>query len=1035
VIYQATFFDGRWMGHADFLLRVDAQTELGDWGYEPADAKLARSVRARAVLQLCSYAEQVGRLQGCRPQHVHVIGGDLVSHPYRLRDYAAYYRRAKAGLENAVLGDPVATYPHPVEHCAICRWRDDCDERRRADDHLSLVAGMRRDQTKKLMAAGVSTLGDLAKTRAKFAVSRIGGPTLARLRHQAQLQAEQRRTGEVTAELVEPIEDGRGLSNLPAPSSGDLFFDMEGDPFAGDEGLEYLFGVTELTEGKPVFHAFWGHDAASERRAFEDFMDLVMTQLAKDPEMHVYHYAPYEPSALKRLAGRHATREDDVDRLLRGGVLVDLYQVVRQGIFVSQESYSIKKLEPLYMATREGAITDAGSSIVAYESWLETADAQTLLDIEAYNRDDCESTWHLRDWLEQRRGDAERAAGAPLSRPAHRSGEPAEAQAADESETEALVRRLTTGIPDDPDDRSPTQAATWLLAQLVGWHRREARPEWWAYYARLGMSDDELVIDAEAIGDLEYEGVIDEVARSLVFRYRFPFEQEHKIGMADTVLDPRTEASCGTVVGLNSAEGTLDLKRATYSTAPHPTAVVPRQPVDTAVVRKALARIAVWVAENSIDAMGPYQAVRDLLLRRPPRFDGVVAGHRLTAPGEGSLDAALRLAGSVDETCLPIQGPPGSGKTWTGARMILDLIGNGRTVGVTAMSHKAIGNLLDAVSRFAAESGRSVRALQKASEDQRCGSAIVECTSDNKVVDQRLAAATVDLVAGTQWLFARPEMQGKLDVLFVDEAGQMSLANTVAMGAAAKSLVLLGDPQQLPQPQQGTHPQGAGASALEHLLGEDATVPADRGLFLDRTWRLHPDICDFISESFYEGRLKPDASCSRQVVAGGEWAGGTGVRWVPVDHDGNRSASPEEATEVARGVKALLGRQWTDQEGNSRPLDLDDILVVAPYNAHVARLRSMLPDGARIGTVDKFQGQEAPVVIFSMATSSAEDLPRALEFLYSLNRVNVAISRAKALAVLVCSPRLLEVRCRTPRQMRLVNAVCRLAEMASPAHL
>lgn len=301
------------------------------------------------------------------------------------------------------------------------------------------------------------------------------------------------------------------------------------------------------------------------------------------------------------------------------------------------------------------------------------------------------------------------------------------------------------------------------------------------------------------------------------------------------------------------------------------------------------------------------------------------------------------------------------------------------------------------------------------------------------MVDQRLAAGVVDVIAGTQWLFARPEMKNRVDFLFVDEAGQMSLANAVAMGGAASNVVLLGDPQQLPQPLQGTHPPGADASALEHLLGDDATISPDRGLFLETTWRLHPDIGEFISESFYDGRLSSDPSCATQSLAEGPWAGGTGVRWVPVRHGGNRSASPEEAAEVARGIDALLKREWTDQGGARRLLGLNDILVVAPYNAHVARLRSALPQGARIGTVDKFQGQEAPIVIFSMATSSSEDLPRTMEFLYSLNRVNVAISRARGLAVLVCSPDLLEVRCRTPRQMRLVNALCRLVELAGAA--
>jgi uncharacterized protein len=320
--------------------------------------------------------------------------------------------------------------------------------------------------------------------------------------------------------------------------------------------------------------------------------------------------------------------------------------------------------------------------------------------------------------------------------------------------------------------------------------------------------------------------------------------------------------------------------------------------------------------------------------------------------------------------------------------------------------------------------------VQKGEEDRASTSPMVEVVGDNQLVVARLAAQRAQVVAGTPWLFARPELAGAVDVLFVDEAGQMSLANVVAAGAGADSIVLLGDPQQLAQPSKGAHPPGAGLSALEHLLGDHATIPADRGLFLATTWRLHPDVCDFVSDAFYEGRLEPDPACHLQRLDEGGWAGGAGVRWRPVHHAGNRTSSAEEVGEVVSGVEALVGRQWTDRDGRRRRVGLGDILVVSPYNAQVARLRTALPPGARVGTVDRFQGQEAAVVIFSMATSSMADLPRSVEFLYSLNRLNVAVSRAQALVVLVCCPDLLRVRCRTPREMRLANALCRLAELA-----
>jgi uncharacterized protein len=1031
VIYQGTFFDGTWRGHPDFLFRVDEPSGRWGWSYEVGDTKLARRVKAAAILQTCAYSDHVERIQGSAPQRIHVVGGDFTTRTYRLADYAAYYRRTKAALQAVVAAVPDDTYAWPVEHCKVCPWEEVCDTHRRSQDHLSLVANIRHTQGRRLTAAGISTVAALADPALRAPIPKLQAPVAHRLHAQARLQLEQRRTGDVTYELIEPVEDGLGLSLLPSPSPGDIFFDMEGDPFVADEGLEYLFGVTTIDQdGEPTFLPIWAHDKTAEKQAFEAVVDFVVDRQRTNPDLHVYHYAPYEPSALKRLMGAHATRESEIDALLRGGVFVDLYTVVRQGVRVSQESYGLKKLEPLYMAARDGAITSAASSIVAYEQWLLENDQTILDEIADYNRLDCESTWRLREWLEERRLETEAASGVALCRPEPREGEAPEALAQAEAQTAALVARLTAGIPDDPAERTPAEQATWLLAQLLDWHRREARPEWWAHFARLAMSADELLDDGEALGGLQYEGVVDTIKQSFVHRYRFPADQEHKIAPGKTIHDPATGQPAGTVQNLDNTAGTVDLKRKQTSAVPHPISIIISPSFNTAPLRDALARVAEWVAGHGIDADGPYRALRDVLLQTDPRIAGQAVGAPLVRPGETPASALSRLALAVEDGCLPVQGPPGSGKTWSGARAIVDLVQAGKRVGITATGHKAIGNLLDEVCAAAHAAGVPLRSLQRADGEDRCASQLAEDPPSNDDIEAAVAAGTADVVAGTPWLFARLGLAGAFDVLVVDEAGQMSLANLVAVGGAAKNLVLLGDPQQLPQPTKGTHPAGAGRSALEHILDGHATIPAERGILLDTTWRMHPDVCSFVSDAFYEGRLHSAPSCAGQHVGAGDWAGGTGLRWIPVEHYGNKVSSPEEAAEVATGVAALLGRHWIDEDGQHRRIGLEDILVVAPCNAHVARLKAALPAGAQVGTVDKFQGQEAAIVIFSMATSSADDMPRNLEFLFSLNRLNVAISRARALAVVVCSPELLKVHCRTPEQMRLVNALCLLVEQA-----
>ena len=1064
VIYQATFFNGRWLGFADFLLRVARPSALGDWSYEVTDTKLAHSVKASALLQMCSYVEQLTDIQRVEPEWMHVALGGSARQvaAFRVGDYMAYYRSVKARFEAAAIGTasapapppaypPVDTYPEPVDHCDVCKWRLECEARRRGDDHLVLVAGISGQQRKALTERGIATLELLAASTLPFdpRLEGVSPEALERVHEQARIQAEGRREGRVLRELLLPIEPDRGLSRLPAPSPGDLFFDIEGDPYALDDGLEYLFGFTDPSRrdahGAPAFIAHWALDRAAEKLAFEAAIDLIVGRLDADPEMHVYHYAAYEPTAVKRLMGRHATREDQVDRLLRGGVFVDLHRVVRQSIRASVESYSIKKLEPLYGFTRVIDLRDAGSSIAAFEKWLQLGDEAARADdpdilarIEAYNRDDCVSTWHLRNWLEAERRELEWVQGLVLPRPGPADPEPPETLGAAQARVQALTERLTADVPADPSERTAEQQATWLLAQLLSWHRREEKSFWWNWYRMLDLTDEERIEDSQTLGGLTYEGVIREEGRSVVHRYRFP-TQEYEVRVGGEARDPVTDKPAGTIVEIDEGLHAIDLKRGKTNQAPHPTSLVPYDYFDTREHRASVFRIGEWVADHGIDAPGPYRAARDLLLGRRPRV-GQVPGAPLRPDDDDRSPraAAARLGLELDATTLAIQGPPGSGKTSTAAGMIVALLAAGKRVGITANSHKVIGNLLEKVCEAATRQGVDLRPIQKADADAVSTAASVKRADSNAAVRDALLTGEANLAAGTAWLWSREEMTASVDVLFVDEAGQFSLANAVAVAGAATNVVLLGDPLQLDQPLQGTHPPGAEKSCLAHVLGDDTTMPADRGLFLERTHRLHPDLCRFTSEAFYDARLEPETGLEVQRLSAPDVAGlpdlaGTGIRYVAVPHSGNANESPDEAEVVARMVRSLVdgGATWTDVHGKVHPIGYDDILVVAPYNAHVAAIQRLLPGEARVGTVDKFQGQQAPVSIYSMATSTPEDAPRGMDFLYSRHRLNVATSRARCVAVLVCSPDLLRVRARTPEQMRLANAFAQLLEHAS----
>jgi uncharacterized protein len=1056
VIFQATLFDGRWRGHPDFLVRRDDRpSALGGWSYEVADTKLAKRVRAAAILQMCVYADLLERLQGIPPETVSVVTGDREAHEHRLDDYAAYYRAAKRRFEERVFGatqaSPPPTYPEPVEHCRVCSWWPSCMDRRRADDHLSLVAGAARTQRRKLTGAGVTTLAALARLPEAERIAGLEPRILDRLRRQAALQLEARETGRDCYELIPPNPDdpGKGLAALPPPSELDVFFDIEADPWALDDGLEYLFGwaVRDPVTGEPAYHLLWAHDRAQEKAMLEAFVDLVLERRARDPGMHVYHYGGYESGALKRLMQRHATREDEIDVLLRGHVLVNLYDhVVRGAVRAGIESYSIKQLERFYMPQREGGITRAGFSVVEYERWMESGDPAILDALAAYNRDDCISNLLLRDWLEDRRVEALEThpdwyPDGEIPRPSWEDGAPSDQLRRDQEETRAREDALRGSVPADREQRTPEQQGRWLLAALLDWHRREAKPQWWLWYELARAPMEDLVASPEALGDLAFVDVVGRSGRSVIQRYRFDPAQDTKLHEGDKPIDPATGGGAGEVVGFDPLAGTIDLRHGPAT--PHPAALIPGKPYGPEPMRGALGRLADHVIEHGIEGPGRFRSARDLVLRVPPRIAGLPTGERLARDGEGGSNAGRRLVLELDASVLPIQGPPGTGKTWTAARMILDLVRLGRRVGVTAQSHRVIANLLEAIADAnRREGGPLVRIAQKCedgdggSDDER-----VERVRDNGAVLGGLRDGTWDVVGGTAWLWAREDMEASVDVLFVDEAGQFSLATACAVAGAAASMVLLGDPNQLPQVSQGTHPEGAAASALEHLVGDGRTITPERGLLLETTYRLHPDVNAFISDAFYEGRLLTAPGLERQRVADGPplgdgpAVGGTGIRHVALAHQGARNRSHDEADWVAEAIASLVGRTWRDHEGQERPLNVEDVLVVAPYNAQVAEVARTgeLRLGARpnVGTVDKFQGREAPVAIYSMTTSTPEDAPRDLEFLYSGNRLNVAVSRARGLAIVLASPELLRVACRTPEQMRLVNALCRLVEVAA----
>jgi uncharacterized protein len=1021
VIHQGCFVNGEWVGYPDFLIKVAEPSDLGAWSYEVHDAKLGGHERPAYIFQLLFYTDELERLQGRRPERMHLILGNGEQPGFPPADFEAYAARVReAFLERHAELEAGAepAYPYPVAECAFCPWWRVCVDKRRDEDHISLVANLQRPQGLRIEGQDIHDIPSLAGLDDAFVIPKLSKDTLANLRQQADLQLQSRGLVAPLFELLEPDHD-RGLARLPAPSAGDVHFDFEGDPHWGDDGLEYLFGtVYDDAEDEPAYWQLWAHSRAEEKSALEDWIDWIIARLAAHPDLHIYHYNSYEPVALKRLVARHATRELELDDLLRRKVFVDLYGITRQAVRVGVESYGLKGIEAVYQFERNPELGTALGSLGRWQRHLETGEKKLLEEIALYNRDDCMSTRDLCAWLRARLPDAEAKFGVIIDQlepePPH---EPSDKQREWQRRTEALRSTLLAGLPDDESEDTPEQRAKRLMFALTGYHSREAKPAWWAYFERRNKSPEELADeDTEAIGLLCEIGR-EQVGLSWEWTLSYP-PQDHKIGPGGA--DDPIAGNGVTVLEVDEAQRTVIVKRSKNKGDQPPRAIAPSGPYFSDNQIDAVFDLAEDIAARGLDRTG---IGRDLLLRRPPRFKG---GTPALQPGNVDLDRLCVQVLGLDESALVVQGPPGSGKTWTGARIALALVGAGLRVGVMATAHKAIDNLLTAIDEAADEIGFDFRGWRKPpSEGKGYSSGRIHCKAKPDETH-----GPVMLHAGTAWWWSHPDATRSVDVLLVDEAGQVSLADAIAVAQGAKSMVLLGDPQQLAHVSQGTHPLGAGASVLEHVLDGADTVLPDAGVLLNVTWRMHPDLCSFVSRTMYDDKLTAEEHCANQRV---DSAGltGTGLRMFAVDHLGNRTRSPEEADFIATLVDQLLdGGAFTDRDCNVRALTLDDILIVAPYNAQVRTLLPKLPEGARVGTVDKFQGQEAPVVFFSMATSTDEDVSRGMSFLFSRNRLNVAISRAQALSVIVCSPRLLHARCSTVDDMRLVNMLCLAADAA-----
>jgi uncharacterized protein len=1056
LIYQASFYQPPMIGYADFLRRVEKPSVLGDYSYEVIDTKLSKKSRAKFIIQLAFYADLLAQIQGIAPEYVYIVLGDGQQQQFFLSDYRYYYltlkQRFLAFIANAdkqgVQEVADASTPFPCDKCDLCHWRDRCGNWWEQTDHLSRVANILKTQIHKLNAAGIATVAQLAQLPDGTRIPKIPEPVQRRLQHQAQLQHQAAQTGErvhalipdTTAQTEDPQAAGpRGFARMPKPSPHDLFFDMEGYPHVED-GLEYLFGLYYRQSGKAVFKPFWGHTRAQERIAFEQWVDFVMQHLERYPDAHIYHYAAYEKTAIRKLMRLHGTREEEVDHLLREKKLIDLYQIVREAIRISEPSYSIKYVEKFYLDARAADVKSAGASIVAYQRYRDgdPPDQAILEEIERYNEDDVRSTYELQQWLCKLRpkevpwltqkSDPEASVGAGESRRTN-------AQTLVDH-MQQLFAAISPLVPnesteDDADDQPPLtkdQRHARIVRDLLDFHRRANKPQWWAVFDRQSKSFEERIEDIECIAGAWLDPAFPPtpVQRSLRYTYQYPAQEvKLKNGDKPVLVDTITSLSEFTIDHEAQRFSFKLGKQRSLSGAAID--IGAGTPVDTTALQTALYRYAgAFLAAAKGDSASRYPAIDALLRRDLPAISGIREGQALL-PEQPTTDDVISVVSRLQQSVIFIQGPPGAGKTYTASKVIVALLKDKKRIGVSSNSHKAIVNLLQAVEKVAKAEGVSFKGVKK-SDPIDPGQLIDGDMIRDVTKKEDVFAANAQLIGGTAWLFAEASLDQQLDYLFVDEAGQVALGMLVPMATSAKNIVLLGDQMQLAQPVEGVHPGDSGDSVLDYLLQDQATIPPERGIFLDNTWRMHPAVCKFISDAIYNSRLKSHPNTERRFLVLNASADPVlkpaGICFEEIQHEGCVQESDVEAERVEQIYQSLLKQHYIDDDGRHQPITEQNILVVSPYNMQVNLLKQRLGLEARVGTVDKFQGQEAEVVIISMATSSGEDIPRNIDFLFSKNRLNVAISRAKCLAIIIANPDLLSTPCKTPEQIALVNTLC-----------
>ncbi len=1026
LVYGGWLASGNWRGELDFLeINKTVKSNFGDWSYEIIDTKNTSKVKKDHIYQISLYSFLLKEAQGILPKNFYILLKDKKKEIVRIGEVYDIFLEQKLSFENFVKNDLNRKKLEKLSYCSFRDLQEFCEKEWINKKHLNQVLGNNKNNIKRLNEAGIKNFSELSKLDPKKKIEGLKDETKIKLINQAKLQIDAHLEGVIKFKFIkENFALNKGFNLLPESAPGDLFFDLEGvQDYVYSGRLEYLFGIFYEENEKKVFKSFWAHSREEEKQSLIKFFEFTKAHFKKYPKAKIYHYAPYEITALERLTSIHKVHGVDYDHYLNLGKFVDLFRVVKQGIYVSQKSYSIKDIEKYYDFKRTGEILKGDVSEEFYIQWMHNNDKRLLDKIEDYNKQDCESTFRLRKWLLR-------------IKPKQTKWFVPEKE---KIELRPFEETLLEFQEKFENFKSKNNKISKLLSDVIGFYNREQKPQWRQHFDRKDLSDSDLMDDRECIGNMKLVSVFQD-KRSLVYKYIFP-EQEYKLKEGRTCIianntDPERSDYAGKIQELDQIKRSLLLRKGVSKEDKKlPKILSIGEKVMEHARFENLNKNIYRFCDNVLEKKDGYNAIKDFINRDIPKIKGIKKGEKIIKT-ERYDDEIPKIILNLQNSYLYLQGPPGSGKTFQASNAIIELLKNNKKIAVTANSHKVIHNLLERVENLANNQKYVFKGLKMGNpdnEDTFYDGNLIKTDKNEKHFIDGLKDNKILLYAGTKYHLSQWYYQNKLDYLFVDEASQISVADLIALGGIAKNIVLVGDQQQLGQPTQGSHPNDSGKSVLDYLLKDSDTISPDKGIFLNKTFRLHPNINLFTSENFYEDRLLVNENNINRKI---EYKKNSiieteGIRTVLMKHQDRSQTSIEEFEIIKKIIDQVMGCKFTDFDKTERKISIDDILIVSPFNAQVNFLKARLNKGARCGTIDKFQGMEAPITIISMTSSSVDDLPRNKKFFFNRNRLNVAISRAQCSSVILLNPKLLESAPNDYEEFKLMNYFQKLMKYAA----